>query len=845
MPAPYDSHRNFSVTTVATPPTPATTGTTLTPTSVSTFPDPAVSGPFNVVVWPTGQQPLSTNAEILRVTALAGGIWTITRTQEGSLSRSITTGDQLALTMTAKLLTDIESNIPSPATQPPAPTAKGDVIAASAPNAWARQPVGTDGQFLKALAAQANGVQWATIAESDVANLVADLASKIPNSLVDAKGDILAATADNTIARLPVGTNNQILTADSAQSTGIKWAAAPTELPAGGSNGQVLQRASGIPAWRWDDYGPTYNVKDYGAVGDGSTDDTAAFQAAIAAVCATGGILYIPSGNYVINSTLDFAALNGYTHTVRVVGAGTHNESGNYPGGSCVITSYVAGTLFKCVGYNVGSYVNYPHISFEGFKVSQHVNQGLGVPTFDLQWLAGGFHMRDVQIAFWDAGGGVNATGDGIRFTAPQYGWTFENVVVWTYYAANSSGTAFLISDGHAGNGSVINANLGTILSGNGTMTSCVASGKCFPGFDFVGSLASVSCHGLKAYCNAANTGATGIRLKGVDSVFFDGTWIEGPASALRVENFVGNTTVTNCYFHGAIAGFNTSTIGIDQDSGQYCEYHVSFRGQFLNFVKFGTETYNNTVYPHPSPDNNSAVTPYVDNSVNGSNLFRTATYVWNQASIGAISFVAGTGSQVKLQPSVLINSTTGAAYGRLSQKLEANTSGDWGGMALNSWTAGTMAPILDFNKSRSATLGTYTPAVQSGDTLGQLTFRGADGSAFKDAGLIAMVVDGTAGANDMPGRLVFYTTPDGTASPVERLRIDNKGNIVNMGGGGGQLALNATDGFFYLTTCPGTPTGAPTPYGGKMPIVYDNASHRLWVNEGGTWYHTAALTTP
>ncbi len=44
-------------------------------------------------------------------------------------------------------------------------------------------------------------------------------------NLVDAKGDLLAATADNVIARLPVGTDTHVLMADSAEASGIKWAA--------------------------------------------------------------------------------------------------------------------------------------------------------------------------------------------------------------------------------------------------------------------------------------------------------------------------------------------------------------------------------------------------------------------------------------------------------------------------------------------------------------------------------------------------------------------------------------------------------------------------------------------
>lgn len=50
--------------------------------------------------------------------------------------------------------------------------------------------------------------------------------SGIPATTVNAKGDLLVASADDTVTRLAVGTNGQILTADSAEATGVKWAAA-------------------------------------------------------------------------------------------------------------------------------------------------------------------------------------------------------------------------------------------------------------------------------------------------------------------------------------------------------------------------------------------------------------------------------------------------------------------------------------------------------------------------------------------------------------------------------------------------------------------------------------------
>ena len=53
----------------------------------------------------------------------------------------------------------------------------------------------------------------------------------VQKSTIDAKGDLLVGTADNTVGSLAVGTNNYVLTADSAQASGMKWAAAAGGTP--------------------------------------------------------------------------------------------------------------------------------------------------------------------------------------------------------------------------------------------------------------------------------------------------------------------------------------------------------------------------------------------------------------------------------------------------------------------------------------------------------------------------------------------------------------------------------------------------------------------------------------
>lgn len=66
----------------------------------------------------------------------------------------------------------------------------------------------------------------------------------------------------------------------------------------------------------------------------------------------------------------------------------------------------------------------------------------------------------------------------------------------------------------------------------------------------------------------------------------------------------------------------------------------------------------------------------------------------------------------------------------------------------------------------------------------------------------------------------------------AERMRITANGNVV--AGGSAALATNAENGFLYVPTCAGTPTGVPTAITGMAPIVVDTTNNKLYFYSGG-----------
>jgi hypothetical protein len=127
----------------------------------------------------------------------------------------------------------------------------------------------------------------------------------------------------------------------------------------------------------------------------------------------------------------------------------------------------------------------------------------------------------------------------------------------------------------------------------------------------------------------------------------------------------------------------------------------------------------------------------------------------------------------------LLVGTSTASTVGGYTASIQAEgTDGDKASLALirNSNSAGGHG--ISLGKSRGTAVGSKT-VVADGDFLGSIIFNGADGTNYITAGQIDCRVDGTPGANDMPGRLVFSTTADAASSPTERMRITNAGEVL------------------------------------------------------------------
>lgn len=184
----------------------------------------------------------------------------------------------------------------------------------------------------------------ATNTDMDFTWVAQDDSNAIQNSIVDAKGDLIAATANDTPARLAVGANGETLVADSSTATGLKWApnSGPTFLAYRYPNQTTTQNAYTKVQFNYETYDTancfdsttnyrfTPNVAGYYQINATITGTTLAGEG-YAAIFKNGSEFYqfgrrMPQG--ISSSGGAIIAMNGSTDYVEIFFYGAANPTG-------------------------------------------------------------------------------------------------------------------------------------------------------------------------------------------------------------------------------------------------------------------------------------------------------------------------------------------------------------------------------------------------------------------------------------------------------------------------------------------------------------------------------------
>lgn len=205
----------------------------------------------------------------------------------------------------------------------------------------------------------------------------------ITNSMataIDAKGDLVVGTAADTFSRLAIGSNDQVLTADSAQATGMKWATPAsggmTQLATGSLSGSsvtlssISQNYKSLKLWITGFY-PSSNGNFLVNANGSVSQSTATNSYDTTNQNPSGDDMYLTGSFYNSGNSYSFIEIDVADYTgshakkfessyIAIDSAGTNwligNRQGLYVGGGAAITSLV---LKPSIGTFTGSYTLY------------------------------------------------------------------------------------------------------------------------------------------------------------------------------------------------------------------------------------------------------------------------------------------------------------------------------------------------------------------------------------------------------------------------------------------------------------------------------------------------------
>ena len=369
-------------------------------------------------------------------------------------------------------------------------------------------------------------------------------------------------------------------------------------FPAGGNKAAFLKKNSATAydtVWSDD---PVFNVKDYGATGNGSTDDTSAINTAFTALNALAanghrGVLYFPRGVYVVSSALTFAVGTG---DAIYFNKGGFTLRGDGPGVSTLkFTATATGVTISVPAPQQQGIDNYEPITVEDIAITTSVvNSGTALTISGAVSDQAGRHalIRNVVISTW----GLEKSGS----TVVQQ-WA-NGIVV-----RNCS------------NASVLDTNFVGVLENSGSSTNASNIGLYYEvTAGYSASLFKVSnCQfygwhkGLAA--GGAGTSVEGVYLTDTDCIncnygfYWNSTNVEEDLkiSGGHMACFLGNVYVNQCYrafindmnLHLQDGGTYTSRFGVYLNYATHTVIHDNFfrAAASTTDIQIGVEAYNSS----------------------------------------------------------------------------------------------------------------------------------------------------------------------------------------------------------------------------------------------------------
>lgn len=318
--------------------------------------------------------------------------------------------------------------------------------------------------------------------------------------------------------------------------------------------------------------GISINVKHYGAVGDGVTDDTAAIQAAIDA----GTAVYFPVGTYIVSNTITIPSNtsifgHGYGSEIKL-----KNNSG------------VAATLFKIFNANTGVGINIFNLRINGNKANNSVGRFIGINLLICTFSSvRGVWVHDIGTDGASAGQGILIDAGRENMVTHNHVWSCgRHNIAFANGPFNSSCCDNLVRD--AGEEGI------HISTGNGII--CNNNGSHENNWDGIHltNAKDITCCGNSCYDNARD---------GIAS--FDGKAIVVGNSIKGSSRYgISTNSITDSQFEGNMI-ISNNVIRECTQHGIYCSKtrDIDIKGNkiYVNTGYVGINIVNPTVDPNPS----------------------------------------------------------------------------------------------------------------------------------------------------------------------------------------------------------------------------------------------------